>query len=340
MSSARRALGLLTLAVITIAAVAAGSTIAPGHTGAQAASMHNCPPPGKWAIAVWDGESGTAAGDALATCGADAVAAAYSLDPETGSWSRWFAGKPDVSNLEPLDELQGVLALGGAAAVAGGDALAAAQAEGEVHNCPPAGKWSIAVWDGDSGTPPDDALATCGEDTVAAAYSLDPQTGAWSRWFAGKPDVSNLAPLGEIQGLLALGTTTGPVATATPPATATPTPSGPPGPAAGATYAGKTSQDLLLEFDVTADGLGIHRVKFGFEGLLHDEPCQGLLNMTFGHAQPIVDNGFTIEDTDYTVTGRFDSATTASGELQVHIPDRMADPGCFGDPLTWTASVQ
>ena len=40
------------------------------------------------------------------------------------------------------------------------------------------------------------------------------------------------------------------------------------------------------------------------------------------------------------MTGRFDSATTAAGELQVHIPDRWADPGCLGDPLTWTASVQ
>jgi len=62
--------------------------------------------------------------------------------------------------------------------------------------------------------------------------------------------------------------------------------------------------------------------------------------MSFGHAQAIVDNAFTINDTDYTMTGRFDSGTTAAGELQVHIPDRWADPGCVGDPLTWTASVQ
>ena len=205
MSSARRALGLLTLAVIAIAAVAAGSIVAPGHTGAQAASMHNCPPPGNWAIAVWDGESGTAADDALATCGADAVAAAYSLDPETGSWSRWFAGKPDVSNLEPLDELQGVLALGGAVAAAGGDSLAAAQAEGEVHNCPPAGKWSIAVWDGPSGTAAADALATCGAGAVDAAYSIDAQTGGWRSWFAGRPEIGRLATLDDMQGVLALG---------------------------------------------------------------------------------------------------------------------------------------
>jgi hypothetical protein len=275
--------------------------------------MHNCPPAGKWSIAVWAGDSGTAATDALAACGDGAVAAAYSLDAQTGAWSRWFAGKPDVSNLAPLSEMQGVLALGGAAAAAG-NVLNVAQAEGEMHNCPPAGKWSIAVWGGASGTAAADALAACGDGAVEAAYSLDSATGAWSRWFAGKPDVSNLAPLTDMQGLLALGAGTG--------------------------YTGQTSQGLLIEFDVAADGLGIERVKFGFEGLLNGAPCEGLMNMSFGQAQAIVDNAFTINDTDYTMTGRFDSATTAVGELQVHIPDRWADPGCFGDPLTWTASVQ
>jgi hypothetical protein len=100
---------------------------------------------------------------------------------------------------------------------------------GSMHNCPPAGKWSIAVWEGPDGTTATDALAACGADAVAAAYSLDPQTGAWSRWFAGKPDVSNLSPLGDMQGVLALGSATGPAVTptvtttATPAVTATPT---------------------------------------------------------------------------------------------------------------------
>jgi hypothetical protein len=102
-----------------------------------------------------------------------------------------------------------------------------------MHNCPPQGRWSIAVWDGAAGTAADDALAACGADAVAAAYSLDAQTGAWSRWFAGKPEVSNLPPVSEMQGVLALGSAAGSAATptATPTATApatlvvTPTPS-------------------------------------------------------------------------------------------------------------------
>jgi len=323
-----------------VAAVAGGATVTPGRSGAESGSMRNCPPAGMWSISVWEGESGTDAADALGTCGEDGVAAAYSLDAQTGGWRRWFAANTSVSDLTSLNDMQGVLALGGAAAAAaGGDALAAAEASGQFHDCPPVGMWSIAVWEG-TGTAAADALAACGESGVAAAYSLDSQTGTWSRWFAGNPDVSDLPPLGDMQGVLALGAAFGPAPTPSPSPVPTPTPGGPAGPAAGATYAGETSQGLLLEFDIEADGLGIGRVKFGFEGLLNDQPCEGLMNMTFGRAQTILDNVFTINDTDYTLTGRFETATTAAGELQVHIPDRWADPGCFSDPLTWTASVQ
>jgi hypothetical protein len=97
---------------------------------------------------------------------------------------------------------------------------------GSMHNCPPAGKWSIAVWEGESGTLADDALATCGADAVVAAYSLDSATGAWSRWFAGKPDLSNLAQFNDLQGVLALGSATGPVATPAATAMPQPTPAG------------------------------------------------------------------------------------------------------------------
>ena len=120
----------------------------------------------------------------------------------------------------------GLLAFGSMLATGSSEAQS-----GSMHNCPPAGKWSIAVWEGDSGAAADAALATCGANSVAAAYSLDPQTGGWSRWFAGKPDVSNLPPLSDLQGVLALGAGGGPAVTATP--AATPTPAGPPMPGTG-----------------------------------------------------------------------------------------------------------
>lgn len=74
--------------------------------------LHNCPLPGKWAISVWDGPSGTATADALATCAGVSINAVYSLDRTTNGWSRYFPGRPDVSNLLSVDDMQGIITLG------------------------------------------------------------------------------------------------------------------------------------------------------------------------------------------------------------------------------------
>jgi uncharacterized protein YkwD len=71
--------------------------------------------------------------------------------------------------------------------------------------CPTAGKWSLAVWTGEDDTPTGQALATCGEGTVVAAYYIDPYTQVWSRWFAGWPAISTLTTLDSGQGVVALG---------------------------------------------------------------------------------------------------------------------------------------
>jgi hypothetical protein len=196
--------------VLTAAAVALAiaSLAWPSGTASQNnEQMVNCPHAGGWSIAVWDGPSGTDSETALATC-ADAVAAAYYVDPDTQGWLRWFAGRPEISNLSTLDELQGVLALGGAATTAAAakvESLTMAQAD-QMVNCPQAGKWSIAVWNGPPGTDSETALATCA-DAVAAAYYVDPDTQGWLRWFAGRPEISNLQSLDEHEGMLALGAT-------------------------------------------------------------------------------------------------------------------------------------
>jgi hypothetical protein len=110
--------------------------------------------------------------------------------------------------------------------------------------CPQTGKWSIAVWEGSDGTDTGQALATCGETSVAAAYYIDPETQQWERWFAGRPEVSSLGTLDHGQGVLALGgggsllptatTTLPPTAAATLPPSVTPTltPTGAPMPVA------------------------------------------------------------------------------------------------------------
>ena len=182
--------------------------------------MYYCPVAGKWSIAVWEGGNATSIIEAVGTCGDDAIEAAYRLDPDTQAWSRWFRRAPEISNLETLDTRQGVLALGGVGAVAAGGPASWDQQDERIQDCPRAGQWAISVWSGNNGTDAGEALETCGAGATAVAYHLDPETQRWLRWFASRPDLSNLETLNAAQGVIALGSTTGPVQTPTP----TPTP--------------------------------------------------------------------------------------------------------------------
>jgi hypothetical protein len=93
--------------------------------------------------------------------------------------------------------------------------------QGLMHNCPEPGMWAVSVWAGDDGTDIGQALDTCGEGTVAAAYYIDPLTQDWLRWFPGRPEVSDLLELDSLQGIVAQGAASAP----TPTVTATLTPS-------------------------------------------------------------------------------------------------------------------
>jgi len=77
--------------------------------------------------------------------------------------------------------------------------------QGTLHNCPRADKWAISVWPGASGTATDQAVASCTEATVAAAYWIDPQTQTWKRYFDGRPEISDLTTLDRMQGIITLG---------------------------------------------------------------------------------------------------------------------------------------
>ena len=117
MHNSTRKLALLSLAgVLALSLAALVWALGPTSSQAQDDAMQNCPLQGRWAISVWDGADGTDAEQAFDTCGEGAVIAAYDLDPQTQDWLRWFAGRPLVSNLTTLDNMQGVLALGGAEA--------------------------------------------------------------------------------------------------------------------------------------------------------------------------------------------------------------------------------
>jgi hypothetical protein len=88
--------------------------------------------------------------------------------------------------------------------------------EGTLHNCPPAGKWAISVWSGED-TAIGDALATCGEDSVKAAYFLHPLSQAWRAFFHDRPDLGDLTGLVDMQAIVALGSPTAEPAAAQPP---------------------------------------------------------------------------------------------------------------------------
>jgi hypothetical protein len=87
-----------------------------GFSEAQQDAMYNCPQAGKWAISVWSGPNDVDTETALATCPEMPVTAAYWLDPDAQQWLRYFQGRPDITNLLTVDNLQGLLALGGAGA--------------------------------------------------------------------------------------------------------------------------------------------------------------------------------------------------------------------------------
>jgi len=99
-------------AVLALALTAFAWTLGADSSAAQQDGMHNCPQAGKWAISVWEGPDGTETGQALGSCGAVPVVAAYDLDPQTQGWSYWFAAQPGMATLSKLDKSQGVLALG------------------------------------------------------------------------------------------------------------------------------------------------------------------------------------------------------------------------------------
>jgi hypothetical protein len=199
-----KAASISSIGLIALVLLAALWASASTSSQAQDGGVYHCPEAGKWAISVWDGGDGMDTGQALATCGSDAVSAAYYLEPQTGGWLRWFAGRPEISNLTTLNDLQGIIALGSPSANPVAPAAAPA-GEDSIQSCPPPGRWAISVWGGDDGVGADQALASCGAGAVSAAYYLDPQTGGWLRWFPERPDISNLITLSNLQGIIALG---------------------------------------------------------------------------------------------------------------------------------------
>ena len=179
----------------------------PGSKG----QLQNCPLPNRWSIGVWSGQDYVPTADALATCSGVVVEGAYWLDPGSQSWWRYFPGRPEISNLEALDDMQGIMALGSASVAASAAGFSPAGGSTfQLVNCPQSGKWAISTWDGPSDTAIAEAVGTCPDTSVVAVYWLDPQTQAWLRYVAGRPEISNLTTVDKMQGILTFGGSTAP----------------------------------------------------------------------------------------------------------------------------------
>jgi Tol biopolymer transport system component len=170
--------------------------------------MYNCPEAGKWAMAVWQGTDEVATGEALATCGEGAVDAAYALDASSGAWLRWFPDRPEVSNLAMVERMQALFVLGSPTASPIPTVGLMPPESDQMWGCPLPGKWAMAVWEGADGAEAEEALDTCGVWQADVAYSLDPETGVWARWFRDRPEVSTLKAL-PFLGALVTGKTLG-----------------------------------------------------------------------------------------------------------------------------------
>jgi len=186
-------------------------TASPMPTPESKGQLQNCPLPNRWSIGVWSGQDYVPTADALATCSEAVVEGAYWLDPGSQSWWRYFPGRPEISNLEALDDMQGIMALGSASTAASAAGVSPAGGNAfQFVNCPQPGKWAISTWDGPNDTAIGQAVGTCPDTSVAAAYWLDPQTQGWLRYVAGRPEITSLTTIDAMQGILTLGGPTAP----------------------------------------------------------------------------------------------------------------------------------
>ena len=136
---------ILALGLVSLAWILRADT-----SDAQQGVLHNCPPPGQWAISVWEGDE-VETGEALDTCGAGAIDAAYYIHPFIQTWRVFFQGRPAISNLDTLDDLQAIVTIGSPTASPTPSTQPSptpGPSPGRIVGCPLAGKWAMSVWNG------------------------------------------------------------------------------------------------------------------------------------------------------------------------------------------------
>jgi len=126
---------------------------------------------------------------------ADKVLAVYSLS-ESGTWSRWFPGRSDVSTITTLGPWDHLFVLASEAVVWNQQFSSASQ--GSVILAP---GWNSVCY---SGATKDMKTAIAGiSGQVGVIYALQPDQ-KWARYVPGRPDMSNLTHCARLSSMLVL----------------------------------------------------------------------------------------------------------------------------------------
>jgi hypothetical protein len=127
-----------------------------------------------------------------------------------------------------------------------------------------------------------------------------------------------------------------PTSTAAPTLTSTPTATVPPTPILyDGNWYGTTTAGGKFSFKVTNNGIESIKVSFGLA--IKNGSCNITMDTTISPALSISANEFSIPAPELTVTGVFDSATTASGTVEAS----ATSPRCSGGiNVTWTAEKE
>jgi hypothetical protein len=148
-----------------------------------------------WNNAAWSGPDGTAPEDVFA-CAAGKYAAAYRF--VNGGLERFFPARPDISNMGPLNKYNAFLILITAPVTC---VMPVSSTSGATAALQWGLGWNNSGWSGADGTAPGDAFA-CADGGYAAAYRY--VASGLERFFPGRPDISNMAPLNKYAAFLIL----------------------------------------------------------------------------------------------------------------------------------------
>jgi hypothetical protein len=148
-----------------------------------------------WNNATWSGSDGMSPQDAFA-CAAGKYAAAYRFT-DVGL-ERFFPDRLDISNMNPLAHFDAFLILITQPVTC---VMPVAATSGSSRTLQWGMGWNNTGWSGADGTAPQQAFA-CADGSYAAAYRY--VAGGLERYFPGRPDISNMAPLNKYDAFLIL----------------------------------------------------------------------------------------------------------------------------------------